>query len=157
LVSGFFGLPMRPNYVSGESPTVGSSNWPLGNYNEAAFAVPAGYDGTWGANMGDVGRNALRGPAFFQWDLSGMKNFAITEKVTLQFRGDIFNIFNHPNFAGADGGICTAVSPASGSTPAGCAVNPNFGRVGQTIADNIGSQIGNGTSRQAQLSLKVIF
>jgi hypothetical protein len=37
------------------------------------------------------------------------------------------------------------------------ATNPNFGVVGQTIADNIGSQIGNGTARQVQLSLKVIF
>jgi hypothetical protein len=36
-------------------------------------------------------------------------------------------------------------------------VNPNFGRVGQTIADNMASQIGTGTSRQIQFSLKLIF
>jgi hypothetical protein len=157
LVSGFFGLPMRPNYVSGQNPTNGDGNWPNGNYNINAFAVPPGYDGTWGANMGNVGRNALRGPAFVQWDFSVAKNFAITERFKLQFRTDIFNILNHPNFANPDGGICTSVTGASGTTPASCAVNPNFGRVGQTIADNMASQIGTGTSRQIQFSLKLIF
>ncbi len=38
-----------------------------------------------------------------------MKNFPITERVSMQFRADIFNIFNHPNFTNPDGGICTAV------------------------------------------------
>jgi hypothetical protein len=154
LISGFFGIPMRPNFVPGQATIVPGASWPNSSFNINAFAVPPGYDGTWGANLGDVGRNALRGPAFFQWDLSGMKNFPINEKVKLQFRADLFNILNHPNFANPDGGICTAVTPGP---PATCAVNPNFGRAGQTIADNIGSQIGNGTARQAQLSLKVIF
>ena len=157
LISGFFGLPMRPNFVPGQSPTTGEANWPTGNYNASAFTIPAGFNGTWGANVGNVPRNALRGPAFFQWDLSGMKNFAITEALKLQFRADIFNILNHPNFANPDGGICSAVSPATPTTPASCTPNPNFGRVGQTIADNMGSQIGNGTSRQVQFSFKLIF
>lgn len=156
LISGFFGLPMRPNYT-GTSTTTGSSNWPAGNYNAAGFAIPPGFNGDWGTNPGNVGRNALRGPAFFQWDFSLMKNIPVTEAVKFQFRADIFNILNHPNFANPDGGICTAVSPASGATPASCTPNPNFGRVGQTIADNMGSQIGNGTSRQVQFSAKIIF
>jgi hypothetical protein len=89
-----------------------------------------------------------------------MKNFEITERMKLQFRADIFNIFNHPNFANPDGGICTAVaSSAAGPpfVPASCSVNPNFGRTGETVADYNGSQIGSGTARQVQLSLKVIF
>jgi len=171
LISGFFGLPMRPNSVPGQKTTLSSANWPNGNYNLNAFAVPAGYNGTWGANLGDVGRNALRAPAFFQWDLSGMKNFPITERVKLQFRADIFNILNHPNFTNPDGGICTAVLAADPATnrPAECATqnpftgvitpapNANFGRTGQTIADVSGGAIGNGTARQIQLSMKVIF
>lgn len=156
LISGFFGLPMRPNYT-GQSLTTGDSNWPKGNYNPSAFAIPAGFNGDWGQNIGSVGRNALRGPAFFQWDFSLMKNFPVTEAVKLQFRTDIFNILNHPNFANPDGGICTAVSPAVGTTPASCTANPNFGRTGQTIADNSGSQIGTGTNRQVQFSAKIIF
>jgi hypothetical protein len=158
LISGFFGLPMRPNYVPGVN-TNGSANWPNGNYNLNAFAVPPGYNGEWGApeNIGTVGRNALRGPGFFQWDFSAMKNFQIKESVKLQFRTDVFNILNHPNFANPDAGICTAVTAATPTTPASCTPNPNFGVTGQTIADNVGTQIGTGTSRQIQFALKLIF
>jgi hypothetical protein len=168
LISGFFGIPMRPNYVPGEPLLVSDPSWPNRSFNINAFTVPPGYDGTWGTNLGDVGRNVLRGPRFFQLDFSGMKNFQITEGMKLQFRADIFNIFNHPNFANPDGGICTSVaSPVTTSGP-GCApnplvsptaqfLNPNFGVTGETVADYNGSQIGNGTARQVQLSLKVIF
>jgi hypothetical protein len=167
LISGFFGNPMRPDYVSGQSPLLSNVSWPNQSYNINAFALEPNYDATPGHVIGTVGRNALRGPAFFQWDLSGMKNFPIGERVKLQFRADLFNILNHPNFANPDGGICTAVTAATPTSPASCTsvvngqtvstVNANFGRVGQTIADVNGSQIGNGTARQAQFSLKVIF
>ncbi len=157
LVSGFFGNPVRPNFVPGQSVTTPAS-WPNSHYNIDAFAVEPTYDGTPGATIGTVGRNALRGPAYFQLDLSGVKNFVITERVTMQFRADIFNIFNHPNFANPDGGICTSVQPVSILGPASCAVvNTNFGRVGQTIADANGTQIGGGTARQTQFSIKFIF
>src|SRR5579883_2610821 len=58
-----------------------------------------------------------------------------------------------------DGGICTAVAAAdpSTNTPASCTPNTAFGRTGQTIASNMGTQIGTGTSRQIQLAVKVIF
>jgi hypothetical protein len=151
LVSGFFGNPTRPDYVPGQSLWVPGHSWPNSSYNINAFAVEPTYNGTPGATLGTVGRNALRGPAYFQLDLSGMKNFTITERVTVQFRADIFNIFNHPNFTSPDGGICTSISVF------GCPPNPNFGRVGQTIADEDGTQIGGGTARQAQFSLRFTF
>ena len=157
LISGFFGNPMRPNYVPGKSPYLSSVSWPNSSYNINAFSVPAGYDGTWGKNLGDVGRNALRGPAFFQLDMSGMKNFPLTNKVRLQFRADIFNILNHPNFANPDGGICELVSAATATSPAGCIPNPNFGRASSTVAGQSGGIVGNGTSRQAQFSMKLLF
>ncbi len=157
LVSGFFGNPMRPNYVPGQRPNLSSVHFPQQSFNINAFSVPAGYDGTWGQNMGNVGRNALRGPGFFQWDFSAIKNFPVTETVHVQFRTDLFNILNHPNFANPDGGICTSVGAATATAPASCATNPNFGRSGQTIADVAGGAIGNGTSRQAQFALKILF
>ncbi len=157
LISGFFGNPVRPNYVPGQPLLVPNANWPYSSYNINAFSIEPTYDGTPGATLGSVGRNALRGPAYFQLDFSGMKNFVITERVTMQFRADIFNIFNHPNFANPDGGICTGVAYASGSTPAACTVNTNFGRTGQTVASENGTQIGGGTARQTQFSLKFIF
>jgi hypothetical protein len=157
LVSGFFGNPMRPNRVSGQNSYLSSVKWPNQSYNINAYAVPAGYDGSWGKNLGDVGRNDLRGPAFFQWDFSTMKNFALTESSRLQFRADLFNILNHPNFANPDGGICLSVSPAAAGKPASCVSNANFGRSSQTIAGASGGLIGTGTSRQAQFSVKVLF
>jgi len=168
LISGFFGNPMRPDYVSGQPLLLPNHSWPGSSFNLDAFALEPDYDGTWGKTIGTVGRNAMRAPAFFQWDLSLMKNFAVTEKMKLQFRADLFNILNHPNFAGPDGGICTAVAPASTTngvtTPASCtpnttnpALHTGFGTVSQTIADANSSQIGNGTARQAQFSLKFIF
>ena len=151
LVSGFFGNPVRPDFVPGQPLLVPNHRWPTSSYNINAFQVEPGYDGTPGAFIGTVGRNAVRGPAYFQFDLSGMKNFPITERVTMQFRADIFNLFNHPNFANPDGGICTAVGIGT------CTPNANFGRVGQTIADFNGTQIGGGTARQTQFSLRFIF
>ncbi|MGA7295100.1 MAG: TonB-dependent receptor [Terriglobales bacterium] len=147
LISGFFGNPERPDYVPGQPLWVPNHSWPNSSYNINAFQPNPAYDGTPGENLGTVGRNSLRGPAYFQFDLSGMKNFTITERMKVQFRADIFNLFNHPNFANPDGGICTTF----------CTPNPLFGVTGQTIADEDMTQIGGGTNRQTQFSLKFIF
>lgn len=157
LVSGFFGIPIRPDSVPGQTVLLQNRHWPDSSYNVSAFAVEPNYDGSWGTVTETVGRNSLRGPGFFQWDFSLMKDFRIREKATLQFRADMFNILNRPNFGQPDGGICTAVTPATATSSAVCTVNPNFGRVGQTIADQQGSQIGTGTARQVQFALKVLF
>jgi hypothetical protein len=133
-----------------------------------AYAVEPGYNANPGdpTTLGDVPRNSLPGPKFFQWDFSGMKNFPVTEKIKVQFRGDLFNVLNHPNFGNPGNmGICTGISLASGSTPANCSgststntnYNANFTLVGQTIAGEDNSLVGSGTARQIQLSLKVIF
>jgi hypothetical protein len=151
LESGLFGNPERPNYVPGVPLWAPSHSWPSTSYNINAFVPNPAYDGTPGENLGDVGRNSLRGPAYFQFDLSGMKNFPIGENRKLQFRADVFNIFNHPNFENPDGGICSSIGLGT------CTPNANFGRTGQTIADADSTQIGGGTNRQIQLSLKFIF
>jgi Carboxypeptidase regulatory-like domain len=58
------------------------------------------------AAIGNVGRNTFRGPFQQNWDLSIQKRTRITEKVSLLFRTDFFNAFNHPSFQGpqAQGG-----------------------------------------------------
>ncbi|MBS1841827.1 MAG: TonB-dependent receptor [Acidobacteria bacterium] len=48
--------------------------------------------------FGNAGRNIAQGPGFQQWDFSALKNFRITETKTIQFRGELFNIFNRANF-----------------------------------------------------------
>ena len=170
LESGFFGIPVRPD-LTGLPLRLSGASWPFSSYNPAAFEPNPSFDGTPGLGLGDAGRNSLRAPGFFQWDFSLMKNFPIWEKLTVQFRADIFNIFNHPNFANPDVGICTSVLAADPTTnrPAMCASqnaftgaitpapNPNFGKIGQTIASANSSLVGTGTARQEQFSLKIIF
>ena len=52
--------------------------------------------------FGTVGRNQIVGPSFQQWDMSFFKNFAITERVNVQFRAESFNIANNVNLLAPD-------------------------------------------------------
>ena len=47
--------------------------------------------------FGNAGRNIAQGPGYQQWDFSALKNFRFAESKTIQFRGELFNIFNHAN------------------------------------------------------------
>lgn len=84
-----FGANDRPNLVG--NPEV-SNGTPERWFNTAAFAFPA--PGT----FGNAGRNILDGPGFQNVNASLMKNTALTERLNLQFRAEVFNLFNHPNF-----------------------------------------------------------
>jgi hypothetical protein len=52
-----------------------------------------------GTDIGNVGRNVLRGPKQVNVDFSILKRFAISESKTIEFRTEFFNLFNHVNFA----------------------------------------------------------
>ncbi len=57
--------------------------------------------------IGDVGRNTLTGPGLATWDFSLNKDTAVRalgEAVRVQFRAEMFNILNHPNFGPAQNG-----------------------------------------------------
>jgi hypothetical protein len=64
-----------------------------GNYwfNPAAFAAPA--PGT----FGNATRNLIYGLGQQQWDLALFKNFRTGGPTSIQFRAEVFNLFNHPN------------------------------------------------------------
>ena len=94
----FFG---RPDLVG--NPFSGTST-PSQFLNLAAFKVPCTLDaggsciaGT--QHFGNLGRNALVGPHYRNFDFSVAKNNNLGERVKMQIRMDIFNLFNHPNFA----------------------------------------------------------
>jgi hypothetical protein len=125
----FLGIDqLRPDLVPGVS--IQGSGAPNNILNRGAFTAAAlGY--------GNVPRNAGRGPGFAQVDLGISKLTKINEKVGVQFIGQMFNLLNHPNFA----------------NPSGYLDDLNFGRSTSTV----GTHVGTGTSRQAQLALKVIF
>ena len=71
--------------------------------------------------LGNAGRNSLRGPEFFQSDVALMKEIPITERVNLRFRADAFNIFNKVNLglpntqvdALAQAGAITTIAPGA--------------------------------------------
>src|SRR5581483_6952976 len=48
--------------------------------------------------FGSAGRNAFRGPNFFDMDLALMKDIKLTERMTFSFGAQAFNVLNHPNF-----------------------------------------------------------
>jgi hypothetical protein len=50
-------------------------------------------------HFGNLGRNALQGPPFKQWDLAIYKNTKLNERLGVQFRAEFFNLLNHPNFS----------------------------------------------------------
>ncbi len=83
--------------------------------------------------IGDAGRNLFHGPGINNTDLSFYKDTAITERVRLQLRGDLFNAFNHAQFANPSGNVNSSL----------------FGRV-TTTRTNFGARI-------AQLSASFNF
>jgi Carboxypeptidase regulatory-like domain/TonB-dependent Receptor Plug Domain len=73
-------------------------------FNTAAFTQAA--IGTFGS----VGRNSLRGPAFFDVDASIFKNFVFTERFRLQFRAEAFNLENRANFNNPNATVSAGVT-----------------------------------------------
>jgi len=58
-----------------------------------------GGDSAANCQFGDAGRNTVRGPHFTYSDMYLTKRFSLTERLTLRFDTQLFNAFNHPNFA----------------------------------------------------------
>jgi len=100
--------------------------------------------------QGNLGRNALRGFAATQWDLTLRRQFHFTERVALQARGDFFNILNHPNFGNP---INYLSSPQFGQSTQ--MLNNYLGSGGQSGGLNPLYQIGG--PRSIQLALKLQF
>jgi hypothetical protein len=99
---------VRPDVIPGVPLYLFGSQYPGGKaFNPAAFTnpptIPAGCDPTIDfpcdpARQGNLGRNALRGFGSFQWDFAVHRDFPIREGLKLQFRAEMFNVLNHPNF-----------------------------------------------------------
>lgn len=127
----------RPNLVPGVP--IYAANQTIDNwFNPAAFAIPA--KGTWG----NLGRYAARGPGYSEFDTALQKAFPIGERFKLNFRTEVFNIFNQAIYANPSGSI--------GSDP----TNPSasFGRITSLL--NTGA-VGTGTPRRIQFALRLDF
>ena len=110
--------------------------------NPAAFALPA--PGTYGT----MARNQIYGPGYGDVDLSVFKNFKITERFIVQFRTEIYNLFNRANLA----------PPNTFAAFAGPNAQNGFGQSFDTIGDFNGAPgIGPGEPFNVQFALKLIF
>jgi len=121
------GIPntLRPD-VRGPIAIIGSADrW----FDTSVFSAVAGF--------GNLGRNVVIGPGFSNTDLSLVKNTELNEKIRLQIRIEVFDLFNHANFG----------------QPGNVVGTPGFGRITNTRFPTGES----GSSRQMQLGLKLMF
>jgi hypothetical protein len=85
----------RANLIGNPSGPKSLYQW----FNTAAFVTPP--IGTFGTEGNDV----IRGPGTVNWDVGMSKSFALRENMNLRFRGEFFNVFNHPSFDSVDTGL----------------------------------------------------
>jgi hypothetical protein len=138
-------LNPRPNVVPGAPFELYGAQYPGGKiFNKAAFTTaPKG-------TQGNFARNYLRGFGASQVDFALQRQFKLTERLNLRFRGEFFNLFNHPNFG----------------SPNNSLASPLFGYSTQTLANSLGTGGANGGlnplyqiggPRSIQLALKLQF
>jgi Carboxypeptidase regulatory-like domain len=137
----------RPDQIATpDLSSAGSSTRPRDDYfgrganNASFFSIPVGLAGGTGPNsglFGTLGRNTFRGPAYYDFDFALIKTTPMgrrengLERVDLQFRAELFNLFNIVNMG----------------LPANIIEGTGFGMISKTA----------GTSRQIQFSLKLIY
>jgi hypothetical protein len=114
------GSTLYPNLVGNpkvSNPTLGE--W----FNPAAYANPA--PGT----FGNSGRNSLIGPTFFNADFSIGKSFRLPrEGMRLEIRADMYDVFNHTNFANPDANVGYTSNGVLADTTAGTITSPVGGQ-----------------------------
>ncbi len=113
------------------------ANW----FNPCAFMTPIG-------SFGTVGRNAFRGSHVVNMDFGLTKNIHLTERTSLQFRAEAFNVFNIQNWDSPQGGSNTLIINTNGvNSP--LAVNSQAGVITQLAQGT--------TARELQFGLRIVF
>jgi hypothetical protein len=97
-----------------------------GTFDPSQFSVSS-------TGFGNLGRNALRGPRMFTYDLALFRDFALAEVSRIELRAEAYNITNHTNWA----------------NPVSSFGNAGFGRPVQTLNGIAG--------RQFQLAARLVF
>ncbi len=154
----------RPNLISGASPYLNNDRNFL---NPAAFTTPTA------GSYGNLPRNALKGQTFKQVDLILNKRFHFNDRMNMEFRTEIFNIFNQTNFGDPASTLSSALPSLTFSTTAnagagafvlGSGLQPGeaftqaragsaFGLLRSTVERTVGL----GTNRQIQFALRFNF
>ncbi|MGH9771846.1 MAG: carboxypeptidase regulatory-like domain-containing protein, partial [Candidatus Acidiferrales bacterium] len=132
--SEYTGLTNRPDLVGDPAIPAGAPRNQVGPPISAFAVQPFG-------RPGNLGRNTFTGPRYFDTDLNLMKTTKLTERMNLQFRAEVYNVFNRIQFDQPGGAGDTLASPGT------------FGQSLSTIVQPDGTT----SARQIQLALKLIF
>ncbi|HXM40555.1 MAG TPA: carboxypeptidase-like regulatory domain-containing protein [Bryobacteraceae bacterium] len=122
---------IRPNQVCNpvlSNPSI--NEW----FNTSCFVDPPANE------LGNASRTPLSGPGFVNTDFSAIKHFLLPwrEGMRLDFRAEVFNLFNHPQFGTPGGSTCASCPQLD---------TPGFGSINYTVNN----------PRLVQLALKVLF
>jgi Carboxypeptidase regulatory-like domain/TonB dependent receptor len=120
-------------YLNPAAFTTAPLLYPFDPANPATTCNPVSNSNFCGTGFGNLGRNIYRSPFQQNWDFSLIKNFKITERHSLRFTTDFFNIWNHANFANP--AVTDVENPGA------------FGKIVSTV----------GTPRLIQFSLRYAF
>jgi hypothetical protein len=151
---GFLFSANRPNLRSGYStnPTEGVTDGCNAGTNQEVRAGqklggpdllfdPCAFEAPEAGTLGNVGRNTMISPRVFNTDISVQREFALDSTKRLQFRAEVFNLLNHPNFSETDRASSVVFSGSSARR------NPSTGKVVSTVT----------TARQIQFALRFSF
>jgi len=138
----FYNTDNQHTGLSSRGVLIGSTALPAGHpedqtgVNGAGFCTSATLCPTpWGQS--GVGRNQYFGPDYLNWSMVFSKNTSITERVKLQFRTEVYNLFNRTEF----------------DQPVNTLQSPNFGFSTNTVSQPDGTT----SARQLQFGLKLLF
>jgi hypothetical protein len=164
----FYGLSggnnalVRPSWAPGATTSTATSNIPAGYFfNPLAFVRPVvltgqvipssrgtATAGATGTDIGNVGRNVLRGPVQSNVDFSVIKRFRINESKNIELRAEFFNLFNHVNFANPISNLSAVPATSINASTGQITGDPgDFGRIVST----------SNNPRLIQLALKFSF
>ncbi|MFY9554650.1 MAG: TonB-dependent receptor [Blastocatellia bacterium] len=135
--------------------------------NLSAFKVPCTLDpsgdGSAGScipgtqHFGSLGRNSLVGPGYANLDLSVFKTTPLGEQVKLQFRAEVFNVLNHPNFSSP---LLPGFSVDASFNGIDAVTGRGIGFLPITVTPDVGIGnpfLGGGGSRNIQLAVRLTF
>src|SRR5262249_5836101 len=138
----------RPDLVPNVNPYL---NRDRTLFNPLAFAIPK--PGT----FGNLPRNFLRGPKFRQIDLILNRRFPFSETRSLEFRTEVFNIFNLTNFAAPPATLGPTLGTAANQFQPGQPLSFTGSSAFGTMTSTVERSVGLGTNRQIQFALRLNF
>ena len=133
---------LNGTFNQNETYSTTGPSWPFTN-----FPLPVDQNGVPTGVEGNGGRNTVEGPGFVQVDAALTKNTTVPwfqqERAKLQFRVDMYNVFNHENLQGWDTNLADGSSALVNGVP--------------TFSGNFGKVTGQGQARTLQLQAQIRF